>query len=230
MKIIRKFNLFNENINIDELDNGIVKDTIEDHSDKSEIKSNEVDSTEEEGQYEGTKKLNQLASELGTEVVDNAINYEGKKINFYSETEKFHVDNKKFKTIEEVLNYLNISKETTLKEEPLTESLGCCCSVCSCETCECECSDDPEFRSWLEENQDFLKDEYGEYFKDSSINNDVPQSFNKWAESKFNSENTNNQELDSEFQAFGLKDNRINWPREEEAMERYITKKFINFK
>lgn len=220
MKIIRKFNLFNENVNIDELDNSITEDPIED-----EIKSrNEIDSTEEEGQYEGTKKLNQLASELGTEVVDNTINYEGKKINFYSETEKFHVDNKKFKTIEEVLNYLNVGKE------PLTESVGCCCFVCSCEPCECECSDDPEFRSWLEENQDYLKDEYGEYFKDSSIDNDAPQSFNKWAESKFNNENTNNQELDSEFQAFKLRNNKINWPREEEAMERYITKKFINFK
>ena len=54
--------------------------------------------------------LNQLANELGTEVdSDSSINYEGKKINFYSETEKFHVDNKKFSTVEEVVDYLNKS-------------------------------------------------------------------------------------------------------------------------
>jgi hypothetical protein len=55
-----------------------------------------------------------LANELGTEVDDDgSINYEGKKINFYSETEKFHVDNKKFSTVEEVVNYLGGSNEDT---------------------------------------------------------------------------------------------------------------------
>jgi hypothetical protein len=53
-----------------------------------------------------------LANELGTEVdTDGSINYEGKKINFYWETEKFHVDNKKFSTAEEVVNYLGGSNE-----------------------------------------------------------------------------------------------------------------------
>ena len=52
---------------------------------------------EEGGEYQGQMLLNQLANELGTEVgEDGSINYEGKKINFFSETEKFHVDNKKF--------------------------------------------------------------------------------------------------------------------------------------
>ena len=68
---------------------------------------------EEGGEYQGQMLLNQLANELGTEVdVDGSINYEGKKINFYSETEKFHVDNKKFSTAEEVVNYLGGSNET----------------------------------------------------------------------------------------------------------------------
>jgi hypothetical protein len=67
---------------------------------------------EEGGEYQGQMLLNQLASELGTEVdTDGSINYEGKKINFYSETEKFHVDNKKFSTAEEVVNYLGGSNE-----------------------------------------------------------------------------------------------------------------------
>ena len=67
---------------------------------------------EEGGEYQGQMLLNQLANELGTEVdADGSINYEGKKINFYSETEKFHVDNKKFSTVEEVVNYLGGSNE-----------------------------------------------------------------------------------------------------------------------
>jgi hypothetical protein len=69
---------------------------------------------EEGGEYQGQMLLNQLANELGTEVDDDgSINYEGKKINFYSETEKFHVDNKKFSTVEEVVNYLGGSNEDT---------------------------------------------------------------------------------------------------------------------
>jgi len=67
---------------------------------------------EEGGEYQGQILLNQLANELGTEVdADGSINYEGKKINFYSETEKFHVDNKKFSTAEEVVAYLGGSNE-----------------------------------------------------------------------------------------------------------------------
>jgi len=67
---------------------------------------------EEGGEYQGQMLLNQLANELGTEVdADGSINYEGKKINFYSETEKFHVDNKKFSTAEEVVNYLGGSND-----------------------------------------------------------------------------------------------------------------------
>ena len=68
---------------------------------------------EEGGEYQGQILLNQLANELGTEVSeDGSINYEGKKINFFSETEKFHVDNKKFSTAEEVVNYLGGSNES----------------------------------------------------------------------------------------------------------------------
>jgi hypothetical protein len=62
---------------------------------------------EEEGhEYEGTKLMKSLAEKLGTEIVNNSIEYNGKKINFFSETEAFHIDKKKFKTIEEVLTYL----------------------------------------------------------------------------------------------------------------------------
>lgn len=76
---------------------------------------------EEGGEYQGQMLLNQLASELGTEVdEDGSINYEGKKINFYSETEKFHVDNKKFSTAEEVVNYLGSNTMTPEQENEMT--------------------------------------------------------------------------------------------------------------
>lgn len=64
------------------------------------------DATEEEGTYIGTEMLQDLADALGTEVMNNAVEYEGKKVNFYSETEMFHVDKKKFATVEEVVDYL----------------------------------------------------------------------------------------------------------------------------
>ena len=67
----------------------------------------EQDSMEEEGgEYMGVQMLQNLADSLGTEVVDNSVEYNGKKVNFYSETEMFHVDKKKFKTVEEVVDYL----------------------------------------------------------------------------------------------------------------------------
>ena len=76
---------------------------------------------EEGGEYQGQMLLNQLANELGTEVeADGSINYEGKKINFYSETEKFHVDNKKFSTAEEVINYLGSAPMTADEEDAMT--------------------------------------------------------------------------------------------------------------
>ena len=72
---------------------------------------------EEGGEYQGEILLNQLAADLNTEVSeDGSINYEGKKINYYSETEMFHVDNKKFKTADEVVNYLDANKSEVAPE------------------------------------------------------------------------------------------------------------------
>lgn len=85
-----------------------------------EVEAPEMDNTEmeeselpeEEGdEYEGQKKMNELANILGEKVIDNKIEHDGKTINFYSETESFHIDNKKFKTVEEVVDYLE--KSTT---------------------------------------------------------------------------------------------------------------------
>lgn len=90
---------------------------------KAEI---EQDSMEEEGgEYMGTQMLQNLADSLGTEVVDNSVEYNGKKVNFYSETEMFHVDKKKFKTVEEVVDYLESSTPSDNKsmEEENTDML-----------------------------------------------------------------------------------------------------------
>ena len=77
---------------------------------------------EEGGEYQGQILLNQLANELGTEVSeDGSINYEGKKINFFSEDEKFHVGNKKFLTVEEVINYLGSAPMTSNNKFTLDE-------------------------------------------------------------------------------------------------------------
>ncbi len=68
-----------------------------------------VELPEEEGsEYIGQKMIADLANELGVNIEpDGSINYEGQKINFYSETEKFHIGKQKFDSVESVLNYLH---------------------------------------------------------------------------------------------------------------------------
>mgnify|MGYP001001455519 CR=1 FL=1 len=62
---------------------------------------------EEEGyEYKGTLLMKELADRLGSKVVNNSIDYNGKKINYFSETEAFHVDKMKFETVDEVVDYL----------------------------------------------------------------------------------------------------------------------------
>lgn len=55
-------------------------------------------------------KLEELAIALDTNVVDNKIEYDGKEIIFPSETAMYHVDGKKFKESQEVVEYLNSQK------------------------------------------------------------------------------------------------------------------------
>jgi len=118
--MIKRYNEFvsgkvNEEFDMDAMEAPIVEEPITDT--ESEVEEAPVADElpeEEGGEYQGQILLNQLANELGTEVeADGSINYEGKKINFYSETEKFHVDNKKFSTAAEVVNYLGVSNDDT---------------------------------------------------------------------------------------------------------------------
>jgi hypothetical protein len=79
---------------------------------------------EESGEYQGTTNMKELAEALGTEVVNNEISYQGHKIQWFSETESFHVDrNKKFETIEEVISYLEGDHGHTHSHVPSKEEL-----------------------------------------------------------------------------------------------------------
>lgn len=71
----------------------------------TEISMNEE--PEEEYEFQGEKMLKELADRLGAKVENNMINYNGKKIEFFSETEAFAIDRKgKYKTADEVISKL----------------------------------------------------------------------------------------------------------------------------
>jgi hypothetical protein len=122
MKLVRKFNDFvknrvNENIEpienptdeSPELEAGIDATLDAEAKDQSNLIDEPEANWEEEesGEYQGTKLMKELAEMLGAEVTNNEIDYNGHKINYFSETEAFHVDNKKkFDNIEEVVAYL----------------------------------------------------------------------------------------------------------------------------
>ena len=76
-------------------------------SDEETNINNHMGEEEEEGdEYEGTLLLKELADRLGAEVVNNSIDYNGQKINYYSETEAFHIGKMKFDTVDEVVDHL----------------------------------------------------------------------------------------------------------------------------
>ena len=58
------------------------------------MNDDQEESEEEEYEYEGTKLLKELADKLGAKVENNSINFDGKKIEYYSETGAFAIDRK----------------------------------------------------------------------------------------------------------------------------------------
>lgn len=79
-------------------------------SSNNEIESqptNNYDNEEEAGDYHGSVGMRKIAKALGEELDGNQLMHDGHKINFFSETEMYHVDRKKFKTPEEVIKFLN---------------------------------------------------------------------------------------------------------------------------
>lgn len=78
---------------------------------------------EEEGhEYQGSVLMRELADKLGVEVINNKIEYNGQEINYYSETEKFHIGKSKFDTIEEVLDFVGQS-DVVSDIEPMSPSM-----------------------------------------------------------------------------------------------------------
>lgn len=101
--MIKKYKQFvNNRLNedLDEIEKNIILDD-ETHDGEGDF----IEEEEEEGDIY-YRKLKELADALGSKVEDGKVRYEGKEIIFPSETEMYHVDRKKFETIEEVLNYL----------------------------------------------------------------------------------------------------------------------------
>ncbi len=117
MAIIKKYNQYIKKINEDfDFPEGEIQDEVKDEV-QGEI-SDESDYSEEEGhQYKGNRMLAELADKLGAEVVDNSVEYNGKVINFFSETEMYHVDRKKFKTADEVVEYLSSEGGNDISDE-----------------------------------------------------------------------------------------------------------------
>jgi L-lactate utilization protein LutC len=126
--MIKKYNQFvNERVNEEfeseeefdtnqqehELANRDLEDEFKDlESDVKEapIEDLESEEMEEEMEEEGgdvyTNKLQEVADKLGSEVTNGKVEYNGQKIIFPSETEMFHVGNKKFKTADEVVSFI----------------------------------------------------------------------------------------------------------------------------
>lgn len=93
---------------------GVIPDDVPSEQDNPLAKNNPFDGEFEGGEEEEqediySSKLKQLAEALGLDddaVQNNKLEFEGKEIIFPSETEKFHVDRKKFDTVEQVVDYL----------------------------------------------------------------------------------------------------------------------------
>ena len=83
-----------------------------DGDDASTLPGNNMNDDQEEGEeeeyeYEGTKLMKELADKLGAKVENNSINFDGKKIEYFSETGAFAIDRKgKYKTSDEVVDKL----------------------------------------------------------------------------------------------------------------------------
>ena len=88
------------------------QDELMDDDDASTLPGNNMNDDQEEGEeeeyeYEGTKLMKELADKLGVKVENNFINFDGKKIEYFSETGAFAIDRKgKYKTADEVVDKL----------------------------------------------------------------------------------------------------------------------------
>lgn len=108
--MIKKYNKFVEDRLLKE-DVQVVPEEFTQNVPEEPIQELQEEEEEEGFEYIGDQKFKELAKMLGIEKNQNgSIEYNGKEVNFYSETEKFHVDNMKFNTAEEVVKYLEGGK------------------------------------------------------------------------------------------------------------------------
>lgn len=111
--MIKRYNQFVNgriNENIEEVEADLDTDLEQDlDQELDNLPTEDIDIEEEEEEEAGdiyTKKLQEVAELLGAQVEGGKVNFEGKEIIFPSETEMYHVDKKKFKTAQEVVDYL----------------------------------------------------------------------------------------------------------------------------
>lgn len=103
MKKIKNFGSFvKENVQED-----IQRSTRVGYSPDSEIKPIGQLPEVEESEYIGDRLLKELAEKTGGVLEGNTVIIDNKKVDFFSETESFHVDGEKFKTVDEVINHLD---------------------------------------------------------------------------------------------------------------------------
>ncbi len=131
--MIKKYNQFvNDRINEDvddfeddfdtnqqesELANRDLEDELDEFESEEDFEDEEEEMEEEEGGDIYGLKLKEVADKLGVDVVNGRVEYNGKKIIFPSETEMYHVGNKKFKTSDEVVSYLENESGRLADEE-----------------------------------------------------------------------------------------------------------------
>jgi hypothetical protein len=125
-RIIRKYGQFvkskiNEDINDNTEvthDMGVPEDSFDDTEKNypSTYNQNEPEEEEEADEYIGKVMMKELSEKLGVGISpDGSIEYDNRKIYYYSETECFHVDKRKFETVDEVVNFLNREKNKPIR-------------------------------------------------------------------------------------------------------------------
>lgn len=123
-QFIKENDEFNEEPSFEETEGRLAEEDLNDEMTESPEELN-MDGEEEGGDIYANK-LKELADKLETEVVDGSVDFEGEKIIFPSETEMYHVGKKKFKTADEVVDFLkgnkNKAQELPEPEEELVES------------------------------------------------------------------------------------------------------------
>lgn len=116
-QFIKENDDFMEEPSFEETEGRLAAEDLDQEMDSFNNEPENSEEFEEEGEDLYASKLQELADKLGTEVVNGKVEFEGKTVIFPSETEMYHIDKKKFKTSDEVVDYLQGS-ENKMQELP----------------------------------------------------------------------------------------------------------------